>query len=174
MRQSMKALVVVSGLVTAALWLVGGGGAERVHAEARESRDVIEVRELIEQLVRASFEQDADAMVEFFHPELIMAHPGGPVIRGRDSVESAMRATVARYSKRLLVDVVEIETYGDRGHVMVESWHDITDVRTQERTFKPVRAMILVRRNEAGKWQIYLDFDHVPDDAFIERYVRYE
>ncbi len=35
----------------------------------------------------------------------------------------------------------------------------------------PIRAFILVRRNEEGRWQIYRDFDHVPDQSFIDRFV---
>lgn len=131
-----------------------------------------EVRTMIDGLVKASFEQDADAMVEFFHPDLVMAHPGQALQRGRDTIEAAMRATVERYSKVLTVEIVDIETYGDRGHLMVQSWHDITDTVTGNRTFAPIRAFILVRKNDEGRWQIYRDFDHVPHQAFIDRFVK--
>lgn len=130
-----------------------------------------EVRAMIDGLVAASFNQDADAMVEFFHPDLIMAHPGQPLTRGRDTIEAAMRATVERYSKVLTVEIVDIETYGDRGHLMVQSWHDITDTVTGNRTYSPIRAFILVRKSEDGRWQIYRDFDHVPHQGFIDRFV---
>lgn len=131
-----------------------------------------EVRDMIDGLVKASFEQDADAMVEFFHPDLVMAHPGQALTRGRDTIEAAMRATVERYSKVLTVEIVDIETYGDRGHLMVQSWHDITDTVTGNRTFAPIRAFILVRQNDEGRWQIYRDFDHVPHQGFIDSFVK--
>lgn len=132
----------------------------------------LEVRKMIDGLRAASLNQDADAMVEFFHPDLVMAHPGQALIRGRDTIEPAMRATVERYSKDLTIEVVDIETYGDRGHLMVQSWHDITDTVTKNRTFTPIRAFILVRRNDEGRWQIYRDFDHVPHQGFIDRFIK--
>lgn len=131
-----------------------------------------EVRTMIDGLRAASLHQDADAMVEFFHPDLIMAHPDQPLIRGRDTIEAAMRATVERYSKDLTIEIVDIETYGDRGHLMVQSWHDITDTITKNRTFTPIRAFILVRRNDEGRWQIYRDFDHVPHQGFIDQFLK--
>jgi uncharacterized protein (TIGR02246 family) len=130
-----------------------------------------EVRNMIDGLRAASLAQDADAMVEFFHPDLIMAHPGQELQRGRNTIEAAMRATVERYSKDLTIEIVDLETYGDRGHLMVQSWHDITDVMTGNRTFAPIRAFILVRRNGEGRWQIYRDFDHVPHQGFIDRFL---
>ena len=130
-----------------------------------------EVRTMLAALKAASLNQDADAMVQFFHPDLIMAHPGQPLQRGRDTVEDAMRATVQRYSKDLTIEIVDLETYGDRGHVMVQSWHAITEVATGNRTFTPIRAFILVRRDSQGRWQIYRDFDHVPDQGFIDRFL---
>lgn len=131
-----------------------------------------EVRTMIDGLRAASLTQDADAMVEFFHPDLVMAHPGQALIRGRDTIEAAMRATVERYSKDLTIEIVDLETYGDRGHLMVQSWHAITDTVTKNRTFTPIRAFILVRRNEVGRWQIYRDFDHVPHQGFIDRFLK--
>lgn len=131
-----------------------------------------EVRTMIDGLIAASLNQDADAMVEFFHPDLIMAHPGQPLTRGRDTIETAMRATVERYSKDLTVEIVDIETYGGRGHLMVQSWHDITDKVTGNRSFTPIRAFILVRKNDAGHWQIYRDFDHVPHQGFIDQFLK--
>lgn len=130
-----------------------------------------EVRTMIDGLRAASLNQDADAMVEFFHPDLIMTHPGQALIRGRDTIEPAMRATVERYSKDLTIEIVDLETYGDRGHLMVQSWHDITDTVTKNRTFTPIRAFILVRRNTEGRWQIYRDFDHVPHQGFIDGFL---
>lgn len=128
---------------------------------------------MIDRMIVASREQDADTMVTLFHPDLVMAHPGGPILRGRDSIEAAMRATVNRYSKRLTVDIVDFAEHGpDTAHLIVQSWHDITDTQTGERTFKPVRAFIIVKKNDAGAWQIYRDFDHVPDDAFIDRFAK--
>ncbi|MEQ8734828.1 MAG: SgcJ/EcaC family oxidoreductase [Rhodospirillaceae bacterium] len=130
-----------------------------------------EVRSMIEGLRVASLEQDADAMVEFFHPDLIMAHPGQELQRGRDTIEAAMRTTVEQYSKNLTIEIVDLETYGDRGHLMVQSWHDIKDMKTGNRTFVPIRAFILVRRNDEGRWQIYRDFDHVPHQGFIDKFL---
>lgn len=130
-----------------------------------------EVRDMIDGLRAASLNQDADAMVEFFHPDLLMAHPGQALQRGRDTIEAAMRATVERYSKDLTIEIVDLETYGDRGHLMVQSWHAITDVTTGNRTFTPIRAFILVRRSAEGLWQIYRDFDHVPHQGFIDQFL---
>ena len=119
--------------------------------------DEQQIRDLIENWLRASQEKDLSKILPLMAEDVVFLTPGKPPMRGRDAFAASFAEWKDKFRLETSSEIQEIRTFGEWAYSWTRLSVKMTPSDGGAANERSGNTLTVLRKNSVGAWQIFRD-----------------